>query len=191
MELARELSLTDNAVRAHLAALERDGLVEQRGVRRGVGKPAYVYELTEAGEELFPKGYAAVLAEVLAAVRERGGPAEVEALLREAGRRAAAQVRPSGPDLTSRLAAAADFLAELGADVQVEESDGTLVVRGFGCPLGSLVRRHPEVCRFVEALLAEVTAVPVAECCERAERPRCAFAIGRDGCGTGAPAAAS
>src|SRR5574340_12073 len=39
-ELAQRLGLSDNAVRAHLATLERDGLVEQRGVRRdgGVGK---------------------------------------------------------------------------------------------------------------------------------------------------------
>ena len=36
-ELARELDLTDNAIRAHLATLERDGLVTQAGLRRGRG----------------------------------------------------------------------------------------------------------------------------------------------------------
>jgi predicted ArsR family transcriptional regulator len=37
-ELARALGLTDNGIRAHLAALERDGIVRQRGsVRRGSG----------------------------------------------------------------------------------------------------------------------------------------------------------
>src|SRR5215471_5815189 len=36
-ELARALDLTDNAVRAHLMVLERDGLVRQRGSRRGGG----------------------------------------------------------------------------------------------------------------------------------------------------------
>ena len=44
-ELAQALGLTDNAVRAHLATLERDGFVKQRGVRRGSSKPAYVYDL--------------------------------------------------------------------------------------------------------------------------------------------------
>ena len=34
-ELAAALDLTDNAVRAHLATLERDGIVQQRGARRG------------------------------------------------------------------------------------------------------------------------------------------------------------
>ena len=49
-DLALALELTDNAVRSHLTALERDGLVRQTGVRRGGGKPAYTYELTAAGE---------------------------------------------------------------------------------------------------------------------------------------------
>ncbi len=39
-ELAQALDLTDNAVRAHLATLERDGFVQQRGERRGSGKPS-------------------------------------------------------------------------------------------------------------------------------------------------------
>jgi predicted ArsR family transcriptional regulator len=36
-----ELGVTDNAIRAQLTGLERDGLVEQRGVRRGAGKPSF------------------------------------------------------------------------------------------------------------------------------------------------------
>ncbi|HZA91639.1 MAG TPA: winged helix-turn-helix domain-containing protein, partial [Gemmatimonadales bacterium] len=51
-DLARALNLTDNAVRTHLSALERDGLVVQSGLRRGVGKPAYTYVLTPDAERL-------------------------------------------------------------------------------------------------------------------------------------------
>jgi predicted ArsR family transcriptional regulator len=47
-ELAQALVLTDNAVRAHLVTLERDGLVRQAGLRRGLSKPAYAYALTPA-----------------------------------------------------------------------------------------------------------------------------------------------
>src|SRR5918911_2480444 len=36
-ELAQALGLTDNAVRGHLATLERDGLARPAGVRRGPG----------------------------------------------------------------------------------------------------------------------------------------------------------
>ena len=41
------MGLTDNAVRTHVAALERDGLVEPVGTQRDTGgKPARVYALT-------------------------------------------------------------------------------------------------------------------------------------------------
>ena len=89
-ELARELDLTDNGVRAHLAILERDGIVRQRGsVRRssGGGKPAYVYELTQEGEDLFPKAYEPTLRRLLDVLADQLGPKESEALLRSVGRR--------------------------------------------------------------------------------------------------------
>ena len=87
--LARELGLTDNGVRAHLATLERDGIIRQRGsVRRvsGGGKPAYVYELTPEAEDLFPKAYAPVLLRLLDVMSGRLGAEESEALLRAVGR---------------------------------------------------------------------------------------------------------
>src|SRR6266581_7262549 len=70
-ELAQELELTDNAIRAHLATLERDGFVRQQGARRSASKPAYVYELGPAAEQLFHKAYEPVLQQLLAEVSAR------------------------------------------------------------------------------------------------------------------------
>src|SRR5260370_27669283 len=84
-ELAQALNLTDNAVRAHLATLERDGVVHQRGVRRGSGKPASIYELAPEAEQLFPKAYGPVLEHVLEILSERLPTDDVESLMREVG----------------------------------------------------------------------------------------------------------
>ena len=70
-ELASSLGLTDNAVRAHLTTLERDGLVQQQGTRPGRRKPAVVYALTPAAEDLFPKAYGPVLSQFLEVLHER------------------------------------------------------------------------------------------------------------------------
>jgi predicted ArsR family transcriptional regulator len=70
---------------AHLAILDGDGIVRQRGSvrRRGSsGKPAYVYELTWEAEDLFPKAYAPALGGLLDILVERLGLEESEALLR-------------------------------------------------------------------------------------------------------------
>jgi predicted ArsR family transcriptional regulator len=179
-ELARVLGLTDNGVRAHLAVLERDGLVRQRGsVRRGSGggKPAHVYELTPEAEDLFPKAYRPVLGGLLDVLAERLGPEESEALLRLVGcRLAEGKTAPTG-GTRARLEAAADVLGELGGLAELEEQDGTLVIRGYGCPLASVTPDHPEACRLAEALVAEVAGVPVHERCDRSERPRCCFEV--------------
>jgi len=77
-ELAAVLGLTDNGVRLHLDALQRDGLVEQRGVRReGVGKPAYVYGTTPSAETIFPKAYEPVLNELLRVLETTHSPDEL------------------------------------------------------------------------------------------------------------------
>ena len=179
-ELARALGLTDNGVRAHLAILERDGVVRQRGsVRRssGGGKPAYVYELTSEAEDLFPKAYAPVLGRLLDVLAERLGLEESEALLRSVGHRLV-EGKTVPPDSTrARLEAAADVLSELGGLAELEEQDGTLIIRGYGCPLAAVTPDHPEVCRLAEALVAEVAGVPVHERCDRSERPRCCFEV--------------
>ncbi len=46
-ELAQLLGLTNNAVRAHLATLERDGLIKRNGIIRGLRKPHFAYKLTD------------------------------------------------------------------------------------------------------------------------------------------------
>ena len=180
-DLARELDLTDNGVRAHLAVLERDGLVRQRGsVRRGGsggGKPAYVYELMPQAEDLFPKAYEPVLRRLLDVLSERMGEEKSEALLWAVGGRLAEERDVPEDDARARLEAAVEVLNELGGLAELEEQDGAVVIRGYSCPLASVTLDHPEVCRMVETLIAELAGVPVHEHCDRGERPRCCFEI--------------
>jgi predicted ArsR family transcriptional regulator len=177
-ELAADLELTDNAVRSHLAALERDGLVEQRrSSPRGVGKPASLFALTPAADTLLPKAYAPVLGILLGTLAERIGQQGVVELLREVGRRAAADRAREGQDIRMRIDAAYGLLGELGGVADVEEGEDAVIIRGYSCPLAALVPDHPEVCQLAEALLTEIVGVPVREHCHKGERPRCCFEI--------------
>src|SRR5215469_14034876 len=85
-ELARALDLTDNAVRAQLALLERDGLARQQGLRRGAGKPSVVYELAPEAENLFPKAFAPILNHLLDILVAHLTHAKLEDALRAVGR---------------------------------------------------------------------------------------------------------
>ncbi|HJT26084.1 MAG TPA: ArsR family transcriptional regulator [Pyrinomonadaceae bacterium] len=175
-ELAGKLNLTDNAVRAHLATLERDGLVRQSGLRRGPRKPHFTYVLTEEADRLFPKAYDALLNQLIAVLKTRLEPEEIEDVLREVGRALAADA-PASASLESRVQTALRVLEAIGGAAEVEQQGDKLVIVSGGCPLAAAVSVHPEVCRLAETLVAEIVKVPVEERCDRSGRPKCRFEI--------------
>jgi predicted ArsR family transcriptional regulator len=176
-ELAQALGLTDNAVRAHLTTLERDGLIQASGRRRGVSKPAALYGLTAAAEELFAKAYIPVLRELLEELNARLPSEELEAVLFATGRRLAAQwPHPQGA-LQERLKAAVTILNALGGLEELEQRQDTYVIHGYSCPLAAVVPGHPACCRLTRALLVELVGSPVLEQCVRNEKPSCHFVV--------------
>ena len=176
-ELAAELGVTDNAVRAHIATLEREGIVRAAGVRRdgGVGKPATLFVIAPEALELFSRAYSPMLVALLAELREHTGLPALRRLLRKVGRRMAP--RAASGSLESRVHAAAALLTDLGGAASVVKEDSNYVIAGRGCPLASAVSACPETCRAVEQLLAEVTKARVTERCDRAGPPNCQFVI--------------
>lgn len=181
-ELATQLELTDNAVRAHLMTLERDGLVRQSGLRRGPRKPHYTYVLTPEADGLFPKAYDALLNQLIAVLKNRMEPQEIEEVLREVGRYVASGTSSGqGGDLEERVQVALKVLAAIGGAAEVERHDDKVVIRSSGCPLAAAVSVHPEVCRLAETLVGEIVSAPVEEHCNRDGPPQCRFEIKRVG----------
>jgi predicted ArsR family transcriptional regulator len=178
-ELARELGLTSNGVRAHLATLERDGVVRQRGTtkREGGGKPAHVYRLTPEAEAMFPKAYEPVLGQLLGILAERDGAEKSEALLREAGTRMAYEFEARSDDVRDRLEVAVSVLNELGGLTEIEQHEGSYRIRSYGCPLASIVSEHPEACSLIEALIAGLVGASAREHCDRDGNPCCRFEV--------------
>jgi predicted ArsR family transcriptional regulator len=178
-DLASALGLTDNAIRAHLATLERDGLVRPAGVRRGDGKPAVVYSLTSEAEHLFPKAYAPVLGRLMDVLEERVSVDQSRSMLREVGRRLALDHPKATGSPAVRLQAAAGLLSALGGLAEVETDNGRLRLRGYSCPVAAITPDHPEICMVAESLVAELTGLRVRERCDReaGQPPRCLFEV--------------
>jgi predicted ArsR family transcriptional regulator len=176
-ELAGALELTDNAVRAHLTALERDGLIRQGELRRTGGKPSFTYELTPEAERLFPKAYGLLLSQILDVLEDRIPPEELGDMLREVGHRmAAGQPAPVG-DLRSRVDRAQALLSSLGGLSDVEEVEGGFLIVGCSCPISAAVEGTADACLMAETLLSDVTGVPVRQVCDPGPPPRCRFEV--------------
>ncbi len=176
-DLRTALGITDNAVRAHLAALERDGLVHQASVRPSGRRPAVVYELTAEAERVFSKAYLPVLTRLVDVLSDQLPPGELERILRDVGERLAREQPVVTGDLRARAEAAAAVLTSLGGLAEVQESDGTLSIRGHACPLADAVRSHPSTCEAARSLVSEIVQAQVREVCEKGLRPRCRFEI--------------
>jgi predicted ArsR family transcriptional regulator len=178
-ELARGLELTDNAVRAHLSTLERDGLVRQKGVRRGFRKPHYTYALSPEAESLFPKAYDVLLNQLIAVLKARLPHESLEEILRDVGRSLAGEHSASGKghDMAARAEGAIQVLSRLGGKAAVEREADHLFIRSDSCPIAVTVAEHPEACRLAEALIAEIVGARVQERCDREKSPKCCFEI--------------
>ena len=178
-DLAQELELSDNAVRAHLLSLERDGLIKQSGIQRGTRKPHLAYSLTEEAEHLFPKAYDTLLNQLIAVLKGRLTPFALEEVLREVGR-SLARTQAAGQnngDIDSRIGAALAALEVIGGSARVENENERLLICSESCPLATAVAEHPEVCRLAETLLSEIIGFEVREQCDREGPPRCRFEV--------------
>ena len=72
-DLSKGLGITDNAVRQHLTALERDGMVAKGETQSTGGRPEQLYGLTTAGHELFPRHYSWFAELLINSLREEQG----------------------------------------------------------------------------------------------------------------------
>jgi iron-sulfur cluster biosynthesis transcriptional regulator SufR len=164
-ELAENLGISSVAVRRHLTNLERDRLVDHEQVQRGMGRPSYVYRLTEAAHQIFPHNYDQIASYFLEAIQELFGQDAVERIFEHRTQELAESYRSevSGRDLPDRL----DQLTRLReADgympVWEEQEDGTFVLRQYHCPILHVAEGCNEACAhelalFVDLLEAEVT----------------------------------
>lgn len=177
-DLSQKLDLTDNAVRAHLATLERDGLVQQSGLQPGPRKPHFTYDLSSDAEQLFPKSYDAILSQLLVVLQEKLPDDVTESFLREVGSRLAAErALPKSANLEQRIQAVLQIFQDLGGMAVLEKHNDTMVIRGASCPLGAVSAHHHQVCQMAETLIEEIIQEPVRECCQKGEVPKCYFEI--------------
>jgi predicted ArsR family transcriptional regulator len=157
-ELSKELGLTANAIRQHLARSERDGLVLETSARRGPTKPSLLFSLTGEGERLFPQRYGVLLNAVLNELRAEEGEERVSALFRNLGKRSARKYasRFEGKGEEQRVAELTNILQEQGVLADFERTRDGFVLREHNCPFKDTALAHPQVCGVIHTLMQEV-----------------------------------
>jgi predicted ArsR family transcriptional regulator len=149
-ELVQRLGITHVAVRRHLTALERDGLITSVQERLPMGRPTRVYSLTEAADELFPKKYGALSLEILDFLHE-SDPALLDRFFAARGQSLVERYGPEvaeAPSLEERVARLTEIQMANGYLAHWEQGeDGSLILKEFNCPVHQVSRKYDQACQ--------------------------------------------
>ncbi len=149
-QLAAELGITSMGVRRHLQALEKDGLVRVQLQRQAAGRPAYIYQLTEAGYDTFPRSYDLLATQLLDAVQTREGETKVSEMFAGRMDQLVAQYAPrmQGKDLAGRVAELARIQDENGYMAVWKKVDGGYLLKEQNCAIYRVACRFQSACQY-------------------------------------------
>jgi len=138
-QLAERLGLTAMAVRQHLYALQREGLVsaEQRPVP--IGRPAKFWRLTREADRLFPEAYAELSVALIDSVKDAFGDEGLERVLTSRCARQrmdyGKRIRPKD-SLEKKLEELAKVRSEEGYMAEIRtEGEGSFLLIENHCPI--------------------------------------------------------
>ncbi len=134
------------SARGHLAVLERDGLITYSEERGKVGRPRFVYSLTDRGHDFFPKTYHVLCNRVLEAAIA-GSPAAAAELASRIAQNWADEHRHrlAGKTLAEQVETLATIRTEEGAMACCETTPDGFILRQRNCPSSCVAARFPNV----------------------------------------------
>jgi predicted ArsR family transcriptional regulator len=164
-DLSRQMGITPMGIRQHLISLERKGLVDYIARRYGVGRPAFLYKLTEKADDLFPKAYHKFILTTLKELEKNEGREKIEEIFRwrkEKILRDNKDALSEKKSLQDRVFALKDVLESDGYLVDLDMDDNNFILKEFNCPIARVASEYREACKYElqvyrELLRKEVT----------------------------------
>ncbi|MFQ6088611.1 MAG: helix-turn-helix transcriptional regulator [Candidatus Methanofastidiosia archaeon] len=148
-ELCEKLKITPTAARQHLILLERDHLVKKGVVKEGMGRPKYIYSITEKAQEFFPKRYDLLTELLIEEILREKGNEKLNHLIDSISERIYQESRRDfeGKDLKERVSLLCELLNERGAEAVLYEIEKAYEFEILNCPFYLLARKYPSLCR--------------------------------------------
>lgn len=181
-ELSKELNITSVTVRHHLDVLRSEGLVADPIVRHRAtsGRPQHAYTLTHKADELFPKNYSGLAAQLLAEVKARYDAREINVIFEGLTNRLLSEApQPiSGEPIEQRLDQVIEFLNQKGYVARWERQPDGFLVHTRNCPYEGLAGNHPELCNMDMTLIGSLMGrIPERVCHISAGDESCSYLI--------------
>ncbi len=158
-DLAKLRGVSLTAVRQQLAVLEREKLIRVRVEKRPVGRPTYLYALSDKAEALFPQAYGPLALGLLRQIREVDGDKKIDQLFQRRTNAliAAYKKRMAGMSAAEKWRELARIRA---AEGYMADSQGA-GLREHHCPIAAVAKEFPQVCRMEKKLFEAVLGKPL------------------------------
>ncbi|MCL4803297.1 MAG: DeoR family transcriptional regulator [Anaerolineae bacterium] len=164
-ELAGAADISPVTVRHHLNALQADGIIETASIRRKVGRPYYVYSLSEKGQELFPKRYVRLTSRLLDQMKGRFPEHVITEIFEGIVDTLLCEHRIEYEHLT--LEQRLDYLVQMLSDegflsTWERTAEGYRLIE-YSCPYLSIGNTHAEVCTFDKQLMSGILQLQIQQ----------------------------
>jgi len=166
-ELADEVGIHPISIRHHIANLQAEGLIDSAEERHGVGRPRYVYFLTETGVEQFPTRYVRLTIRLLKQLKDSLPPSLVDNLFVQMAQDLAndlsVDAKVSSLSIEERLNFIKQILRREGFDIEWERDVDEIIINEASCPYYHVGLDHPEVCSVDQVLISTVLSKPASK----------------------------
>ncbi len=150
-ELSRELNITSMGIRQHLLSLERKGLISYITKRQGIGRPAFLYKLTEEANNLFPKTYHKFVLDMFKDIEKNEGRNKIDDIFKWRKNRLLKETREALSEkksLKEKIYGLKDIFEPDGYLINIDETDDFYILKQFNCPIYTIALEYNDACKY-------------------------------------------
>lgn len=179
-EIGDAQAVTATAVRQRLNRMLSLGLIDREVQRAGRGRPHHLYKVSEKALRVLGDNYNELALILWREFQKIADPAVRLTLRRSIQNAMAARFSAvaQGANLRERIEILRSLMQERGYNIDVEDRDGSPVLREMNCPYHDLANDDRAICEMEEEVFTQLLGVPfkLTSCCQDSSHP-CEFEV--------------
>ena len=150
-DLSKVIDITPMGIRQHLLALEKKDIVTYVTKRKGIGRPGFIYMLTDAANKLFPEAYDSFSVGLLRDIRKHEGSEKIDKIFswrRDRLFKMNKEALSGKENLDDKLHAFKNILETNGHIVDISGNNGNYHLKQYHCPIHKISSEFKDACKY-------------------------------------------
>lgn len=151
--------ISEIAVRRHIHELEQKDFIKKQSIKQDIGRPYFIYELTNKGHATFPNENNTLPLELLQDLELLQGKQAVNDVLSQRMKREREQFLEAADskEFDQQIAAITKLQDEKGFMIEYDQTvHGDYEIKNFNCPIINIASTYQQVCANEKKVLTDV-----------------------------------